>query len=140
MLVKVFLESNPSTNEILTQCIDKNGEIRYYYAEFGIGQTDFFGVSISPDDYTDEDGERMFSGAADFDKFAEHFAKLLNENQNFVDFFTDINDFGTEAEQFRNMELEEIDRELNYNNEGLPKFCDPVEWYLIREFETDEEF
>ena len=140
MFVKVFFESNPASNEILTQCQNEKGEIRYYRAYFGFGQTDFFGVSISTNDYTDEDGERVFSGAADFDKFAEHISKLLNENKNFIEFFTDVNEFGTEVEQFRNMEIEEIDRELNYNDEGLPKFCDPVEWYLIREFETDDEF
>lgn len=140
MLVKVFLESNPAANEILTQCVDKSGEIRYYRAEFGCGQTDFFGVSIYPDCYTDNDGEKLFDGVADYDKFAEHISKLLNSNQNFINFFTDVNDFGVEVEQFRNKELETIDRETNYNSEGLPKCCDTVEWYLIREFETDEEF
>ena len=140
MLVKVFLESNPAGNEILTQCIDNSGENRYYYAGFACGQTDFFGESIDSDDYTDEDGEKMFNKVTEFGKFAEYFANRLNANPNFVSFFTDTDDFGFEAEQFRNMTLEEIDRELNCNSEGLPKFCDTTEWYLIREFETDEEF
>lgn len=140
MLVKVFLESNPATNEILTQCVSESGEIRYYYAEFACGQTDFFGVRIVPDDYTDKYGTKLFDGVTYYDKFAAHVAELLSANQNFIDFFTDVNDFGVEAEQFRNMTFEEIDHELNYDDEGRPKFCDIVEWHLIREFETDEEF
>ena len=142
MFVKVFLVSTPVENEIITQCKAEqaDGEIRYYRAWFSIGQTDFFGVDIYPDHYNDEDGERMFDGVTDFDRFAEHVAKLLNENKSFLDLFNEIYEFGDELEQFRGKELEDIDRETNYTAEGLPKCCDVVEWYLLREFQTDEEF
>lgn len=139
MLVRVFFERNHVENTIMTQCI-KDEETRYFYTDSScFFDGGFFGVSLDSRDYKDENGEHVFD--FDNDEFAEYVSKLISENPDFIENFSSLNDFGREHERFRNKELEDIDYETNYDEDGSPnstgEFC---EWTLIREFESDEEF
>ena len=141
MKVKVYLERNHVENCILTQCTTDT-ETRYFYC-FGnmscFYDRGFFGTPLHASSYTDEDGNPIFSDESD--EFAEHVAKLIRENPAFLENFNSIDEFGNEEESFRDMTLEEIDRRLNYDDEGRPNSCGEFyEWTLVREFESDEEF
>lgn len=141
MTVKVYLERNHVENCILTQCTTDT-ETRYFYS-FGnmscFYDRGFFGTPLHASSYTDDDGNPIFSDESD--EFAERVAKLIRTNPAFLENFGTLDEFGNEEESFRDMTLEEIDRALNYDEEGHPNSCGEFyEWTLIREFESDEEF
>ena len=141
MTVKVYLERNNVENCILTQCTTDT-ETRYFYC-FGNMRCSygsvFFGIPLHASVYANEKGEPIFMHESD--EFAEHVAKLIRESPAFLENFNTLSEFGEEDGSLRNMTLDEIYRDLNYDDEGRPNSNGEFyEWTLISEFESDEEF
>ena len=141
MTVRVYLERNHVENCILTQCTTDT-ETRYFYC-FGnmscFYDHGFFGIPLHASDYKDEEGDQIFE--CDSDEFAEMVAELIRTNPAFLENFGTLDEFGVEDGSFRDMTLDEIDRDLNYDDEGRPNSTGEFyEWTLISEFESDEEF